>query len=67
MSLQVNKDQFLHLIQHNKKLIFKVCNTYCSDPEDRKDLVQEEVIIQLWRSYDKYDDALRLSRRKWSN
>lgn len=60
MSLQANKDQFLHLIQHNKKLIFKVCNTYCSDPEDRKDLVQE-VIIQLWRSYATYNNKYKLS------
>jgi RNA polymerase sigma factor (sigma-70 family) len=60
MSLQANKDQFLHLIQHNKKLIFKVCNTYCSDPEDRKDLVQE-VIIQLWRSYANYNNKYKLS------
>ncbi|RWY50997.1 RNA polymerase sigma factor [Mucilaginibacter gilvus] len=60
MTLQANKDQFLHLIQHNKKLIFKVCNTYCADAEDRKDLVQE-VIIQLWRSFEKYDNTYKLS------
>jgi RNA polymerase sigma factor (sigma-70 family) len=60
MTSQANKDQFLHLIQHNKKLIFKVCNTYCTDPEDRKDLVQE-VIIQLWRSYGSYNDKYKLS------
>jgi RNA polymerase sigma factor (sigma-70 family) len=60
MTPQANKDQFLHLIQHNKKLIFKVCNTYCSDAEDRKDLVQE-VIIQLWHSFEKYDNTFKLS------
>ncbi|WP_374950195.1 RNA polymerase sigma factor [Mucilaginibacter sp.] len=60
MTAQADKDQFLHLIQHNKKLIFKVCNTYCTDPEDRKDLVQE-VIIQLWRSFPKYNEQYKLS------
>ena len=36
MTPQADKDQFLYLIQQNKKLIFKVCNTYCADAEDRK-------------------------------
>jgi len=60
MCQQAQKDQFIYLIQQNKKLIFKVCNAYCHDPEDRKDLVQE-VIIQLWRSFDKYNSKYKLS------
>jgi RNA polymerase sigma factor (sigma-70 family) len=60
MQLQAQKDQFLYIIQQNKKLIFKVCNAYCHDPEDRKDLVQE-VIIRLWQSFHKYDDKYKLS------
>ena len=57
---QADKDQFLYLIQQNKKLIFKVCNTYCADAEDRKDLVQE-VIIQLWHSFGSYNNQYKLS------
>jgi len=60
MRQQAQKDQFIYLIRQNKKLIFKVCNAYCHDPEDRKDLVQE-VIIQLWRSFDKYNSKYKLS------
>lgn len=60
MTPQAYKDQFLQLIQQNKKLIFKVCNTYCKDEEDRKDLVQE-VIIQLWHAYPNYNDRYKLS------
>ena len=60
MNPQPDKDQFLLLIQQNKKLIFKVCNTYCRDEEDRKDLVQE-VIIQLWHSYPNYNNQYKLS------
>jgi RNA polymerase sigma factor (sigma-70 family) len=60
MLQQAQKDQFLYLIQQNKKLIFKVCNAYCHNEEDRKDLVQE-VIIQLWRSFEKYDGRCKLS------
>lgn len=54
------KDEFLNIIQQNKKLIFKVCNSYCKDEEDRKDLVQE-VIIQLWKSFYKYDPQYKIS------
>lgn len=60
MLQQAQKDQFLYIVQQNKKLIFKVCNAYCHDPEDRKDLVQE-VIIQLWQSFDKYNNRFKLS------
>lgn len=60
MTPQADKDQFLYLIQQNKKLIFKVCNTYCADAEDRKDLVQE-VIIQLWHSFGNYNNQYKLS------
>jgi RNA polymerase sigma factor (sigma-70 family) len=60
MQQQAQKDQFIYLIQQNKKLIFKVCNAYCRDPEDRKDLVQE-VIIRLWQSFHKYDNQFKLS------
>jgi RNA polymerase sigma factor (sigma-70 family) len=60
MLQQAQKDQFLYLIQQNKKLVFKVCNAYCHDEEDRKDLVQE-VIMQLWRSFEKYDGRCKLS------
>ncbi|RRB02735.1 RNA polymerase sigma factor [Larkinella rosea] len=60
MKLQPEKDQFLALIEDHKKIIFKVCNSYCKDSEDRKDLVQE-VIIQLWQSYGRYDEQYKLS------
>jgi len=60
MQQQAQKDQFIYLIQQNKKLIFKVCNAYCHNPEDRKDLVQE-IIIRLWQSFHKYDTRFKLS------
>jgi len=44
------KDQFLTLIADNQGLIFKVCNMYCNNKEDKEDLFQD-IILQLWRSY----------------
>jgi RNA polymerase sigma-70 factor (ECF subfamily) len=34
--------------------------SYCKNPEDRKDL-EQEIIIQLWGSIDRYDDKYQLS------
>jgi len=43
------KREFLGLIQDNKGIIFKICNSYCSNKSDREDLAQE-IIYQLWKS-----------------
>lgn len=51
---------FTELIEKNKKLIYKVANAYCRDYEDRKDLVQE-IILQLWKSFQKYDSNFAVS------
>ena len=59
----MNKDkaaQFLVVIESNKGILYKVSNTYCRNIEDRKDLVQE-IIIQLWKSFDKYDEIFKYS------
>jgi RNA polymerase sigma-70 factor (ECF subfamily) len=58
--MKTEKDQFLELILENRKIIYKVCHAYCRDPEDRKDL-EQEIILQLWHSSDRYDDQFRLS------
>ncbi len=53
-------EQFISLIESNKGIIYKVANSYCSDTENRKDLIQE-IIIQLWLSLEKYDSRFRIS------
>ena len=49
------ESDFTELIENNKKLIYKVANTYCRDFEERKDIVQE-IILQLWKAFPKYDN-----------
>ncbi|MFK7973174.1 MAG: RNA polymerase sigma factor [Bacteroidia bacterium] len=44
---------FLDLITQHQGIIHKVCRTYCDAPEERRDLFQE-VVLQLWRSHDKF-------------
>lgn len=58
--MKPNKEDFLHALDDHKLIIFKVCNTYCSDSEDQKDLAQE-IIIQLWQSFNKYDSQFKFS------
>lgn len=51
---------FLKIIDANKGIIYKVANSYCRDEENRKDLIQE-IILQLWLSFPKYDPSFKLS------
>lgn len=55
-----DKETFLTVLEAHRGIIFKVCNSYCSHLEDRKDLAQE-IILQLWKSYPSYKDAYKLS------
>ena len=41
---------FTELIKENKGIIFKICNAYASNKEDRDDLAQE-IIYNLWKPY----------------
>lgn len=57
----MNKEiAFDTLIQHHKGIIYKITNAYCKNEEDRKDLIQE-IIIQLWKSFDNYNTQYKQS------
>ena len=56
----MNKDRFISVIRDNQNLIYKICNSYCANPEDRKDL-QQEITIQLWNSFAKFDGRVKMS------
>ncbi len=60
MNTSIEKEKFSAIIEENKGIIYKVANAYCKDRDDRKDLVQE-IIIQLWRSFSRYDSQYKLS------
>ncbi len=53
-------DDFLVVIENNKGILYKVANSYCQNIDDRKDLIQE-IIIQLWKSFDNYDEKFKHS------
>ena len=47
-------------ITQNQGIIHKVTRIYCDDEDDRKDLFQE-ILIQLWKSYDKFREQSKFS------
>ena len=52
--------RFLETIESHKGIIYKVANSYCRDIADREDLIQE-IVFQLWRSREKYNDRYAMS------
>jgi RNA polymerase sigma factor (sigma-70 family) len=44
---------FLHLIEENKGILFKISRVYQDGPEDRNDLLQE-MTLQLWLAFDSF-------------
>jgi len=60
MSLKRDAQTFMDVIEANRGIIYKVANSYCRDEENRKDVIQE-IIVQLWLSFDKYDEAYKLT------
>ncbi len=53
-------DDFLQLIQANRGILFKICNAYCKNKNDREDLAQE-IIYQLWKSGKSFDASQRFA------
>jgi RNA polymerase sigma-70 factor (ECF subfamily) len=58
--MQQAKEDFLSIIDANKRIIFKICNSYCKNADDREDLAQE-IIFQLWRSWSSFNANYKLS------
>lgn len=52
---------FIEMINNHRGIIYKVCNLYCDDETDKKDLFQE-VVLQLWKAYPGFrNEALNTS------
>ncbi len=60
MNVTADKENFLLLIGEHRKIIFKICNSYCPNKNDREDLAQE-ILFQLWKSYSNFDASYKFS------
>jgi RNA polymerase sigma factor (sigma-70 family) len=58
--MQNAQQEFLKIIETNKRIIFKICNSYCQNVADREDLAQE-IIFQLWKSWSSFNNEYKLS------
>jgi RNA polymerase sigma-70 factor (ECF subfamily) len=54
------KDAFIKSIQENEQLIFKVASFYTDSKDDRDDLVQE-IVYNLWKSFESFKQYSSLS------
>ncbi len=58
--MQQGKDYFLHVIDENKGIIIKICNSYCNNKSDREDLAQE-IIYTLWKGGKTFNPDFKFS------
>ena len=54
------QERFQTLLEEHKKILYKVCHSYCKNPGDRDELAQE-IIVQLWRSFRAFDERVLFS------
>jgi RNA polymerase sigma-70 factor (ECF subfamily) len=54
------QSRFQTLLDENRRILFKVCNSYCKNPENREDLAQE-IVTELWRAFSSFDERRRFS------
>ena len=54
------KEVFTAAIKENEGILFKIASIYTNSIEDKQDLIQE-IIYQLWKSYDSFTQQSRFS------
>lgn len=54
------KDIFISAIKENESFIYKIASVYTNNSDDKNDLVQE-IIYQLWKSFDTFKQKSTLS------
>lgn len=55
-----DKGEFVNILNKHKRLLYKVINIYCQNKDDRDDL-EQEIIIQLWKSFKSYNNNYKYS------
>jgi RNA polymerase sigma factor (sigma-70 family) len=60
MTTPERQQRFEALLTENKRILYKVCHSYCRNRDDREDLAQE-IIVQLWLAFARFDERCRFS------
>ncbi|KFF15326.1 RNA polymerase sigma factor [Flavobacterium hydatis] len=58
--MKEKEQEFLTRIENHKGILYKVSKMYMDNPDDQQDLFQE-IICQLWKSYDSFKNASQFS------
>ena len=58
MTAPAMQERFQALVDGHRGILYKVCNSYCRNRNDREDLAQE-ILIQLWQSFASFDERFR--------
>ncbi|MFK8163493.1 MAG: RNA polymerase sigma factor [Lewinella sp.] len=53
-------EAFLAVLRDHQRLLYQIIRTHCPDSGDWRDL-EQEIVLQLWRSFPKYNPAFKLS------
>ena len=56
----MDKEKFIQVINENKNLLYKICNSYCPNPSNRQDL-EQEILLQLWKNMKNFDGRVKIS------
>ena len=56
----MSEKDFLANLQQHQRIIYKLVNIYARNPDDKKDL-QQEIILQAWKSYAKFRGESKFS------
>ncbi len=54
------ENEFAQVIKENEGLIFKITTIYTDNEQDQKDLFQD-IVYQLWKSYDSFRNEAKIS------
>lgn len=60
MKPALKKEEIIELIGEHRDLVYKICTMYSNCQDDMDDLFQE-ICIQLWRSYPKFNHNSKVS------
>ena len=60
MKIKRQQAELMKLISDHQGIVYKICNSYCNNKNDREDLAQE-IIYQLLKSYHSFSDQYRFS------
>lgn len=51
---------FIDIIKKHRGILYKVITMYCTNDDDKKDL-EQEILIQIWKSLSSYNDSYAIT------